>query len=107
MIYVIATFTIKPNNRTKFLEIFKNIIPTVQNELGCIEYFPTIDINSGLSLQTIDENVVTIIEKWANLETLNNHIKSKHMQIFIEKITNIIENTTVKILQKIDDVNHG
>jgi len=43
MIHVIAIITTKPGKREEVLVEFRNIIPTVLEETGCIEYGPTID----------------------------------------------------------------
>ena len=51
MIHVIATITVKPGKRDAFLAEFHRIVPAVHAEAGCIEYGPTVDVASGLSMQ--------------------------------------------------------
>jgi len=100
MITVIASIRVKAGKRSEFLEIFKSNVPSVKKERGCIEYFPAIDIEAGLPPQTLDENVVTIIEKWESLEALRDHLKAPHMLAYREKVKEIVENVLLKVLKE-------
>jgi len=75
-------------------------VPSVKKERGCIEYFPAIDLDAGLPPQTLDENVVTIIEKWESLEALRDHLKAPHMLAYREKVKEIVENVLLKVLKE-------
>jgi len=99
MINVVASIRVKAGRRSEFLEIFKSNVPNVIKERGCIEYFPTVDIEAGLSQQNLDENVVTLIEKWESLETLRDHLEAPHMLAYRQKIKDIIENVSLKVLK--------
>ena len=79
MIYVIASIRIKEGRLAEFVEIFKSNIPTVLREKGCRQYLPTINIPTGLPSQELNNNLVTIIEKWESLEDLEVHLSSPHM----------------------------
>jgi len=48
--------------------------------------------------QTFDENMVTIIEKWENFDTLKNHMLAPHMLSYRKKVKDLVENTSLKIL---------
>ena len=100
MIHVIASITIKEGRLSEFLEIFKSNIPNVIEETGCMEYVPTIDVPSGLTAQTCNENVVTIIEKWNTLEDLKKHMSSPHMLAYREKVKDHVEHVSLKILKE-------
>ena len=100
MINVIASVYIKEGRLSEFLDIFKSNIPNVINEVGCIEYLPTIDVPSGLTAQMCSENVVTIIEKWHTLEDLKKHLTSPHMLTYREKVKDLVENVSLKILRE-------
>ncbi len=100
MINVIASIRVKPGRLPEFLEIFKSNVPNVKEEKGCIEYFPAIDIDADLPPQVLDENVVTIIEKWEGLEALRDHLSAPHMQSYKEKVKDIVEDVSVKVLQE-------
>ena len=99
MISVIASISVKEGKLSEFLEIFKENVPNVKAESGCIEYTPTVDINSGLPPQSLDKNIVTIIEKWETLEDLHNHIKAAHMQTYREKAQCMVDSMSLKVLQ--------
>ena len=57
MINVIASIRVKAGRLSDFLEIFKANMIKVREERGCIEYFPTVDIDAELPPQILDENV--------------------------------------------------
>lgn len=98
MIHVLASIKIKTCQRSAFLEIFKSNIPAVLRENGCISYTPTIDFPTGLAPQSLDDSIVTIIEKWKSLEELMAHLSAPHMLSYREKVKNMVEQVTLKIL---------
>ena len=98
MINVIASIHIKKGRLSDFIEIFKSNIPNVLEEKGCIEYMPTVDIPTGLPPQELNDNVVTIIEKWGSLEDLRAHLSAPHMLAYREKVKDLVDKMSVKIL---------
>ncbi|MCX5813929.1 MAG: putative quinol monooxygenase [Proteobacteria bacterium] len=100
MIHVIASVRVKAGRINEFLEIFKSNAPKVIEEKGCIQYLPAIDIDSGLPPQIFDEHVVTIIEKWENLDALRDHLATPHMLAYKEKVKDIVENVSLKVFQE-------
>jgi quinol monooxygenase YgiN len=100
MISVIASVRVKVGRIPEFIEIFKSNLPKVRKEKGCIEYFPAVDIDSGLPVQKLDKNVVTIIEKWESVEDLRAHLKTPHMLAYREKVKDIVEELSVKVLKE-------
>ena len=86
---------------SEFVEIFKSNVPNVREERGCIEYFPTVDIDADLPPQSLDENVVTIIEKWESLDALRDHLKAPHMLSYKEKVKDMVEDLSLKVLKEI------
>jgi len=101
MIYVLASIRVKPGLRDKFLEIFNSNIPEVRKEKGCIEYFPTVDLETGLPPQMVDDNVVTILERWESPEALQDHLTAPHMLAYKEKVIDIVEEVSLKVLKKV------
>lgn len=99
MIHVLASLHIKPGRREEFLAIFKANVPNVLKEQGCIEYVPAVDIHSGMATQAEDANIVTVIEKWASLDDLYAHMQAPHMLAYGEKVKDMLEKVTLKILQ--------
>ena len=100
MINVIASIRVKAGRVPEFLEIFNANVPSVRKEKGCIEYFPAVDVDTGLPSQRMDKNAVTIIEKWESLEALHDHLKSPHMLAYREKVKDIVEDVSLKVLKK-------
>ena len=65
MIHVLATIEVQPGKRDEFLRAFRDLIPEVRAEDGCIEYGAAIDLQTTLPSQPpLRENVVMVIEKW-------------------------------------------
>ena len=100
MINVIASIHIKESKLEEFIDIFKFNIPNVLKEKGCIEYIPTVDILTGLPPQELNNNVVTIIEKWDNLEDLQAHLSSPHMLEYREQTKDFVGKMSVKVLKE-------
>ena len=100
MINVIASIRVKAGRVSEFLEIFKSNVPSVREERGCIEYFPAEDIDADLPPQSLDENVVTIIEKWESLGALRAHLEAPHMLAYKEKVKDIVQNVSLKVLKE-------
>lgn len=100
MIYVIATVTVVDGKRPDFLEEFQKIVPQVQKESGCIEYGPTIDVDTGIPAQKlVRDNVVTIMEKWEGIEVLQAHLKAPHMTTYRTRVKDIVVSTEIRILR--------
>ena len=99
MIHVIATITVKPGKRDAFLAEFHRIVPAVHAEAGCIEYGPTVDVASGLSVQgPLRENVAVIVEKWESLDALKAHTQAPHMAEYRVAVKDLVEGVTLQIL---------
>ena len=98
MINVIASIHLKEGRLAEFIEIFKSNVPKVLEEKGCLGYVPTIDVPTGLPPQELNNNVVTVIEKWGNLEYLQAHITAPHMLAYKEKVKGLVDKVSLKIL---------
>lgn len=99
MINVVASITIKAGERDKFISLFKANLPAVHAEEGCIEYFPAIDVELGVPTQDLNENVVTIIEKWESLDHLKAHGVAPHMLAYRESVKDIVEGMSLKVVE--------
>ena len=100
MINVVATISLKPGTRAEFLKIFNANVPAVLAEEGCIEYVPTVDVDSGLEAQCKDEDAVVVIEKWETLAALHAHLEAPHMLEFRKNAGDMIEGVALKVLQQ-------
>ena len=101
MINVIASIFIKEGRISEFIEIFKSNIPNVLQERGCRQYIPTIDVPAGLSSQEMNNNLVTVIEKWDSLEDLQAHLTAPHMLVYKERVEDIVDKVSLKVLREV------
>lgn len=100
MIHVIATIQLEDGRRDEFLGIFHALMPKVHAEEGCIEYAPTIDIDTGVAVQNMTgENAVTIIEKWESVEHLKAHLTAPHMLDYRQSIQGLVKGVTLNVLR--------
>ncbi len=99
MISVIASIKVKEGLLSEFVNAFKNNVPTVLEEKGCIQYSPTVDIDAGIPVQNLEPNVVTVVEKWNTLDDLKAHLEAAHMLAFRERVKDMVEGVTLKVLE--------
>jgi len=99
MIVVLATIELHPGKRPNFLTEFRQIVPKVREEAGCIEYFPAIDTASGLPVQgPAREDVVVVVEKWESLAALETHLIAPHMMEYRPKVKDFVKKVSLQIL---------
>ncbi len=99
MIHVIASVHIKPGRVAEFIEIFNANIPEVLKEKGCIEYAPAVDVPTGIPPQDLDENLITVVEKWNSVEDLKAHMVAPHMEVYHENVKDMVEKVSLKVLE--------
>lgn len=102
MIYVIAKIELNRGCKDDFLKIFKDNVPNVRAEKGCITYAPTVDVDSGIPVQDeLRPDVVTIVEAWDDLDALHQHLKAPHMAAYREKAKDLVKQLTIQVLQPV------
>ena len=100
MIHVIATIELNSGSRDAFLAEFHKLIPLVRQEVGCIEYGPAIDVETGIEPQQFKgEDSVTVIEKWESVAALKDHLAAPHMTSYRETVKDLVSEVTLHILQ--------
>lgn len=99
MIHVLASVSVKPGKKDEFLKIFKANVANVKEEKGCIEYRPTVDVETGLDPQILDGNLVTVIEKWESVEHLKKHLGAPHMLEYRQNVAALVEGVSLKVLK--------
>ncbi len=101
MIYGIVSVRVKPGKVQEFIDLFNSVAVTVRKESGCIQYIPAVDFETGMPPQTLDKNVVTILERWENLEALQKHLAMPYMADFFAKQQPLVEETvSMKMLKE-------
>lgn len=101
MIHVIAEIHLKPGAATEYLEIFNANVPAVRSEKGCIVYFAGVDVDADIPTQSLDPDVVTIMEIWRTLEDLHDHRRAPHMLAYKEKVKPLVERVHMKVLRRL------
>lgn len=100
MIHVLATIALTPGQRDAFLKEFRQLMPKVRAEQGCIEYGPAIDVQTGIEIQLpVRDDVVVVIEKWESLAALEAHLAAQHMTDFRTKVRAYVASVELQILQ--------
>ena len=99
MIHVIAKVTTVAGERGRFLEEFRKIVAVVLQEVGCIDYSPTVDADTDIDRQHTDNTVITIIERWESLDDLKAHLAAPHMATYRERVKDYVVGATLNILR--------
>lgn len=100
MIHVLATIQIHHGRRRDFLAELGQIVPLVQAEEGCLEYGPAIEFESRIPVQAAPRpDVVTIIEKWRDIDALTAHLSQPHMVEYRLKVRDLVDWVDLRILE--------
>lgn len=100
MIHVVATIQTAAGQREAFLAAFRQLVPLVQAEKGCLEYGPTIDLPTSIAAQPPARNdAVVVVEKWENVADLEAHLVAPHVQRFRENVKQLVQGTEILVLQ--------
>ncbi len=99
MIHVVATIEVNPGKRNEFLIIFKENVPNVLAEDGCMSYEPMVDVDSGIPAQGEPRaNVVTILEQWESLDQLHAHLQAPHMAEYREDVKDLVKRVKLQVI---------
>ncbi len=102
MIYVIAEICVSDGKRNEFLAAFRELVPLVRAEAGCIDYGPAIDVATPIGIQQpVRPHTVTVIEQWESLESLQKHLKAPHMQSHREQVKEMVTGIQIQILEPV------
>ena len=100
MIHVIAKIQTQPGKRSDFLSEFHQLVPQVLEEAGCVEYGPTVDATTDIGAQQkAGDDVTVIIERWESLDALKAHLAAPHMQVYREKVKDLVKDTVLEIYE--------
>jgi quinol monooxygenase YgiN len=100
MIHVIATIELIEGKRQAFLAEFRQVVPLVRAEAGCLEYGPTIDVATDIAAQVPPrDNVVTVVEKWQSLQALQAHLAAPHMAAYRGRVKDFVSSVKLYVLQ--------
>ena len=100
MVYVAATIDVKPGQRKPFLDIFKENVPNVLAEEGCLAYAPAIDTDGGIAAQSpLRPDTVIVLEQWESLAHLHAHLEAPHMAVYRERVKDLVQKVRLEILE--------
>ena len=100
MIIVIAEIELVAGKRAAFLEEFHKVVPLVRDEVGCIEYGPTIDAETDIAAQIPNRaDIVTVVEKWESVDTLKAHLVADHMTEYRGRVKDFVKGSVLRILE--------
>jgi quinol monooxygenase YgiN len=100
MIHVIAVITANPGQRDAVLALFRQNIPNVHAEKGCISYEAVVDVPGFGAPQTpLGPDTFAVIEQWESAEALKAHGASAHMAEYGRKSAGLIASRTINVLQ--------
>lgn len=99
MIHVIASIHVPADKVSRLAEIYNDFVPLVLLEEGCREYAPTVDYPTDVARQVRDDAIVTVIEKWTDIEAFKAHINMPHSVQFRKDIEGIVDQVSIKILK--------
>lgn len=98
-ISVIAVITAKTGQRDAILAAFRQNMPAVHAEDGCIEYQPVIDAEGFGSFQTkYGPDTFVVLEKWRDGDALAAHAKAPHMAAYAAKTRELIASRTIHVM---------
>ena len=99
MIHVIAIVTAKPGRREEVLGHWRQIVPAVRAENGCIEYGAAVDAEPALPIQTnYGPDTFVVIEKWESMDALKAHAAAPHMREYGAKTKELLASRVIHIL---------
>jgi quinol monooxygenase YgiN len=102
MIHVIATIQTAPGRRGELIAAFRELIPLVRAEAGCIEYGTAVDLRTPIAAQApVVDDAVTVVEKWDSVAALQAHLVAPHMLSHRERVKAIVTSVEIRILEPV------
>lgn len=99
-VFVVATVTVKEGKRDEFVKIFKDNVPNVLAENGCVFYEPVVDMQSGIDIQDpLRSDVMVVMEKWESLDALLVHLDAPHMNTYREAVKDLVTGVKLQVLE--------
>lgn len=99
MIHVIASIRVKEGALDEYVELFKENVPNVLAEDGCVQYSPCVDAETGWKTQGLDPQRMTVVEQWESMEALQAHARAPHMAAFRKKAGHFVEGMSLQVVE--------
>lgn len=81
MIKVVAKFNVQPDKKAEALSLFEVLISLTRQEDGCKGY--------DLAQSTEDENLLVVLESWADQKALDEHSASEHFTKIVPQLVDL------------------
>lgn len=88
MIRIIARSEINPSDLSHYLDLAHELVSLSRTEPGCLEY--------GLWQSLSDPSVLTMIETWADAESLERHSQTDHFRRIVPLLASMRTKSTVE-----------
>lgn len=99
MIHVIASIRVKEGALDEYVALFKENVPNVLAEDGCVQYSPCVDAETGWKTQALDPQRMTVVEQWESMAALQAHARAPHMAAFRKKAGHLVEGMTLQVVE--------
>ena len=102
MIHVLAVITAKPGQRDRILEAFRDDVPAVRAEAGCLAYEAVVDVaNPAPGFAQFGADAFVVVEKWASLEALQAHAVAPHMKAYGARTKPLLASRVIHVLEPV------
>lgn len=99
MVRVVASIRVKKGSLSEYVALFRENVPNVLAEDGCLEYAPCTDAPTGWPTQVLDDQCMTVVEKWESMEALQAHSQAPHMLAFRKRAGHLVEGVELQVLR--------
>lgn len=101
MIHVIASILVREGCLDEYIGHFRDNLPNVRAEKGCVRYEPCLDAGTGWKAQDLSPRRVTVVETWETMDALRAHSQAPHMVAFREKAGGLVESMSLQVLRPV------
>ena len=99
MIHIVAILTAKPGQRDAVLAAFRDNMPAVHAEPGCVEYMPVVDAPDMGRIQTkLGDDSFAVLERWQDASALAAHAATPHMAAYAAKTKDLLVSRVIHVL---------
>lgn len=91
MLYLIATFEIKPDSLDHIMEAVMPCVEATRAEIGCLSY--------ELHLNLTKDNELVFVERWENRAALESHFKAPHLLAWREASHDYVTERRIEIIE--------
>ena len=96
---MIASIRVKEGSLDEYVALFKENVPNVLAEDGCVQYTPCVDAETGWEAQALDPQRMTVVEQWESMAALQAHSTAPHMVEFRKRAGHLVEGMTLQVVQ--------